>query len=497
MKRAASSFVFLIACSSFGLGCGMLMPPGGAGSPEGSPASARSASVVPKESQDLLRKSEKEAYARADEATDEEIDRLEKDALKAVKLALGQQASSPGMPPPESSSTVLESLKGSKIKVRLESVLDADGNAVNDNFIQLKDSFTDRVIQLQRKITEGKASKSEMKEIQDGAKYAMKLNDLRSQVLAVSLQVMMANDRVQTAALQTMLRASSMVRSRKQMEMDLNADDYAVIRRGLERQKRVEAIAATTLAMMGAYQAVINDSGDPKALDVIASATLKAFPVKAEVTDDDAKKYVGALGTNVQKVKAKYEAGMRKVHGDKKYERNYKAGIDGMFAQAENAQNAKSASQIASETQTRFREDVIKCKRGEDPGPGSMVGAGCKGIYRAAQTGDTSELLPGTKKVFEETGGAAGGGAAGQVVGGKEGAALAGVQAAANGDVDGALDAAGKLFPGDSTIGASLQGIAALKKGDAKGVINAALSFVPVPGLKDAFGLASKLLFKG
>jgi hypothetical protein len=39
--------------------------------------------------------------------------------------------------------------------------------------------------------------------------------------------------------------------------------------------------------------------------------------------------------------------------------------------------------------------------------------------------------------------------------------------------------------------------ISALKKGDPRGAISAALGFVPVPGLKDAFGLASKLLFKG
>ena len=109
---------------------------------------------------------------------------------------------------------------------------------------------------------------------------------------------------------------------------------------------------------------------------------------------------------------------------------------------------------------------------------------------------------PGAKKVFDETGGAnaSGGGDAGgtggRLLGSKETAALNGAQALAKGNLDGALDAAGKLFPGDSTIGASLQGIAALKKGDAKGAINAALSFVPIPGLKDAFGLASKLLFK-
>jgi hypothetical protein len=30
-----------------------------------------------------------------------------------------------------------------------------------------------------------------------------------------------------------------------------------------------------------------------------------------------------------------------------------------------------------------------------------------------------------------------------------------------------------------------------------KGAISAALGFVPVPGLEDAFGFASKMLFKG
>jgi hypothetical protein len=317
------------------------------------------------------------------------------------------------------------------------------------------------------------------------------------------MQVMMTNNHVQTSSVQTMLRVSSMVRSHKQMEMEMNADDYALLRKGLERQKRAEAIAATTLAMMAAYQAVINDSGDPKALDVIAEATLKEFPVKVKVSDDEAKQYVSALGANVQKVKARYEAGLRKVHGDAKYERSYKAGIDSMFAQAENAQNAKTVSQTMSDTSAKYNADVVKCKHGEDPGPGSMVGASCKAIYRAAQTGDTSELLPGAKKAFEETGGAtAGGGApsggpdASKLLGGKGSAALSAADAARRGDVDGLLDSAGKLFPGDSTIGASLQGIAALKKGDARGAISAALSFVPVPGLKDAFSLASKLLFK-
>lgn len=503
MKRPLSLFGLLVL-SSTSMACGMFMPP--AQNADGqSQASSQPKYVVPKESQDALRKGEQQAYAQADDAEDERLDRMEKDALKSIKLALGKESQMQGLPPPESSSTALKSIKAAKMKVRLEPVTDADGKAVNDDFLQLKDSFTDRVMQLNRKIAEGKASKAEIKEIQTGSKQIMKLNDLRSQVSAVSMQVMMTNNHVQTSSLTQMLRVSQMVKSRKTYEMELNADDYALVRRGLERQKRAEAIAATTLAMLAAYQAVINDNGDPKALDVIAEATLKAFPVKVEVTDEDAKQYVSQLGANVEKVKARYEAQLRKVHGDQRYERQYKQGVDAMFAQAANAQNAKSVNQIISDTNTKYKEDVVKCKRGEDPGPGSMVGASCKALYRAAQTGDTSDLLPGAKKAFEETGGANGGGGAGGasgaqgaklVMGKKETAALDGAVAASKGDVDGMLDAAGKLFPGDSTIGASLQGIAALKKGDARGAISAALSFVPVPGLKDAFGLASKLLFK-
>lgn len=480
----------LLAVSSLALGC--FAPGSGAGSAE--PASPPKY-VVPKESQDALRKGEQQAFAQADAQADERLDADEKKTLKVVLVVLGRESQYPGMPVPEAASSSIRALRSAKMKLRLEPVVDGEGKAVNDDFLQLKDSFTDRVAQLNKKVAEGRASKAEMKELQDGARQASKLNDLRTQVSALSMQMMFTNDNVQSSALSTMFRVSSIVRSRKQMEMELTADDYALIRRGLERQKRAEAIAATMLATMGALQAVINGNGDPKAIDVIGEAALKAFPVKLEVSDDDAKQYVAALGANVQKVKARYEAGLRKVHGDKKYERTYKAGVDAMFAQAENAQNAKTVSQIANETMSRYREDVIKCKRGEEPGPGSMVSS-CKAIRRAALTGDTSDLPPGAKKVFDETGGATGAGDA-PALRGKAGAALSGAEAAMNGDVDGVLDSAGKLFPGDGTIGASLRGIAALKKGDAKGAISAALTFVPVPGLKDAFGLASKLLFRG
>src|SRR5262249_46644863 len=235
---------------------------------------------IPKESQDAVRKQETAAYAAADDAEDEQLDKLEKDSLKALKVALGKEAAWQGGQPGESSSSALVAIKKAEMKVRLEPVTDGDGKAVNDDFFQLKDSFTDRVQQLQRKIAEQKASKAEMKEIQDGSKQIMKINDLRSAVMAVSMQTMMSNNHVQSSSLQTMLRVSGLVRSRKLYNMQLDANDYALVKRGLERQKRAEAIAATNLAMLAAYQAVINGDGDPKALDIIAEGALKAFPVK-------------------------------------------------------------------------------------------------------------------------------------------------------------------------------------------------------------------------
>jgi hypothetical protein len=495
MIRTATAFALVLATST--LGCGMLAPQGGAAPPSGGQAPRI---VIPKESQDQIRKSEQQAFAQADERNDEELDRREKEALKALRIALGKEkwADHMGEPPPSSAN--IKALRAAGVKMKVANVTDQDGKAVNEDFLQLKDEATDKLGVLSRKMAEGKASAAEKKQLQDYSKHSFKLMDLRMQVMKVSLATMQSNLDVQMKSLEQMLRVSQMVRSRKMYEMELDAEDYALVRRGLERQKRAEAIAATTMAMLAAYQAVINDGGDPKALDVIASAALEAFPVKADVSDADANAYVEGLQGNVAKVKERYEAWMRKAHGDAKYEKQYKAGIDAMFKQAEDASSQKSVNEIAADSTAKYREDVEKCKRGEDPGPGSMAGGpSCKAFFTAAQTGDTSGLTPAQRKTFDETGGA--GGAAGaqgaKLLGEKAGQGLAAGQAAANGDLRGALDGASKMFPADGTIGASLQGISALSKGDAKGAINAALTFVPVPGLKDAFGFASKMLFKG
>lgn len=504
MKHSVPALVVFFASST--IGCGMLMQqPGagtaGAGAGHGGGAQP-AAYVVPAETKDAIRKGEQSAYAMADDAADGQLDKLEKEALTAVRVSLGKDKWSENQPAPLPASEGVAALKKLKVKMKLEPVVNGPGG--NDEFLQLKDEATDRIGMLGRKSAEGKATAAEKREMMGYSKIAFKLMDLRMQVSKISIAALTANSNVQSSSLQTMLRVSQMVRSRKTYEMELSAEDYALVKRGLERQKRSEAIAATTMAMLAAYQAVINNGGDAKALDLIADGTLKAFPLKPSVTDAEAKAYVDSLGANVQKVKARYEAQMRKTWGDAKYDKTFKQSTDSMFSQAEGAQNAKSVSQIISGTGDKYKLDVGKCMRGEPVDGGSMVGGGtCKALKKAAQSGDTSELTPGALQAYRDNGGATGGASGGG--GGGAGApgmprnaknALDAASAAANGDAGGTLDGVAKMFPGDTTIGASLQGIAALKNGDPRGAINAALSFVPVPGLKDVFGFASKMLFK-
>ena len=488
----------LVLLSSTAMGCGFLMPHSGA--QPGSAQSAAAAYKVPEETKTLIRQREKTAYEASESAEDETIDRQEKEALKVLNRALGKVPNFPGGPMPESSSTALLALRKSPIKVRLEQVTDGDGKAVGDNFFQMKDSYTDRVQQLQRKLVEQKASKAEIKEIQDGSKYMMKVGDLSSAISSVSTQAYTSNFTVQSSGLQTMLKVAGMVRTRKMMEMDFDADDYARVKRNLERMRRVEAIAASTMGMLAAYQAVLNSGGDPKALDAIAENTVKAFPLKPTVTDDEAKKYVEDLKGNVAAQKSKYEQMMRKTYGDAKYEKSYKAGIDAMFKQAEDAQNQKSSGQMVADTQTKYKDDLRKCARGEKLDSGTMVGAAnperCR--ERLAQMGEPAPDAPATVAVPD---------AKSLVPGqvnqvnqglGQVGQGLGVANAVKNGDVTGALDGAAKMFPADGTIGSSLAGLSALSKGDPKGALSAAMNLVPGGGLvKDGLSFAAGLLFGG
>lgn len=437
MIRTRAAFVFMILATATGCGMVQMQQPGMAGAYGAGPHAGGAPEItIPKETQDQLRKMTAESEARMNDMQDEQLDRLEKDALKGVRSALGMEKTADSMPMPPPASVSIAALRKQNVKMRLEPVTNPLNGQPNEDFLQFKDEPTERLGMLGRKSAEGTATAAEKKEMMGYQKIAYKLMDLRMQVLNTSVAAMQANSNVQTSGMMQMLNVSSMVRMRRLYNMELDANDIASVKRGLERQKRAEAIAAITMAMTAAYQAVLNNGGDPKAIDVIAQSSLKAFPLKATVTDDEAKKYVASLGENVKKVKAGYEKMLRKAWGDAKYEKQLKQTTDQMFQQAEDAEKQQSINQIAQANMAAYRRQVA---------------------------------APPPRNAKTDTGGAT--------------------------DAD-ALETSSKLLGENSTVGASLQGISALKKGDAKGAINAALSFAP-PGVKDAFGIASKLLFKG
>jgi len=434
--------LFIVVASAL-VGCNLPL----ASSPSsGGPDDGSAHASIPKEAQAEMRAKDQKKYAEDEEKEDERVDEIEKNALKAIRMSLGKQAWGPGQGAPEPSTLAVKKLRAAKIKVRLSPITNEDGKSIDDNFLQLSDSYSDRLTQLNRKIVEQRLTKAETKEIQQGSKHIMSVNDLRQPVMSLSSVALESNFHVTHLHLTQMLDVSMNLRTRKLMAMELDAADYEHFRKGLTRLKRIEAIAATTVAMLATYQAVLNDGGDAKALDVVAEGALKAFPIKVEASNEEAKAYVKNLSGNVAKVRGRYEAWMRKAVGDAKYDRSYKAQYDALFDMCENAQKQKSVFEMQRENMENAQAErsAARAKQAE-PAP------------RSAPPPPPSDL-------------------------------------SANG-VDGALDAAGKMFPSDGQVGAALQGIAALRKGDAHGAINAALTFVPVPGLKDAFGVASKLLF--
>jgi hypothetical protein len=480
MKSVASLLmVFLIAST---VGCsGLMIAPGAPGQ-----TAARDA-AVPKQTNAAVRAMEADAYGPIDAAADERLDKQEREALVAVKLTLGKEKWSESAPAPIPAAQTIAALRKAGVKLRLEPSTNPINGQQNDDLLALKEPVTERVQTLARKqVEQGRLSRAEQREMQGLTKNAFKLADLHTQIARLGVAASTANANVQTSSLQEMLRVAQMVRARKLYAIAFDEADYALVKRALERQKRAEAIAATTMALLAAFQAVL-DGGDAKALDVIANGTLEAFPIQPSVTDDDAKHYVVALGENVSKVKARYEAQLRKGWGDAKYDKSFKAGVDAMFQQAETAQNQKSFAEMRADRANSYKEDVARCMRGEDVGQGSLAYGSCSDLARAARTGDTSDLPPGALEAFKENGGRRGAARTVRMPVAPPKAPVA--------DADGALDAASKAFPSDGTIGASIQGISALRKGDAKGAIGAALSFVPVPGLKKAFGVASALLF--
>jgi len=492
MMKASHTGLFLLLVSGF-LGCGVVAStgPGGATTVSGGGRGFE----APQASKDMVRTGEAKSDAITDPVLDREVEKQEREVLHALAMSLGREGPAAGMPPYEDASQALAELRAAKFALRIEPVMSGNGAAIGGgSFVQLRDSFSERVVALQAKLASGSATPAERAEIVSGSKHALTLMGLKMQVGAVSRATLMTNVHVQNGGLTAMLKIAGMVTARKQRSMEMSAEDYARVRRILTRQKHWEAMAAATMGMLAAYEAVISSTtGDPKALDAIADATLKALPLDPQVSDEDARNYVAHLSDDAASQKAKYESMLRQAYGDALYEAQYKTGIDAVFARAGGAAAGAgpatgSASQVASAVGEKYQADLAKCARGEPLDPGSLVGpAKCHAAAAGAGSsaggdGASSGTVPrnvqdGVNKV-------------------QQGIGLA--QAIAGGDATGALQGAADMFPGDGPIQSSLQGVAALTKGDYKSALKSAVGLASlIPGgslVKEGLQLGMKLL---
>lgn len=426
-------------------------------------------SSIPEESKAMVRQGDEQVIA-AQKTMDEEIDKNQAEVEKAMKSALGQEAAFAGGPAPMPAAQAIAEVRNAKIELHIAPVLDAQGKPVADQFLQLEDSYTKKVQEIAPKMANKKATQAEIKFMQSGAQHVQKLNDLKAQVRLASMPAMMSGWMITTGSMTTMSTVAGMIRSRRQMEMQWTDQDYEMVRQLLERQSRREAVGALALAMMGAYQAVVNDGADPKIIEDVAKAGLGALPIKGEATVESAKKYVDNFEQNVASAKKLYEEQMRKTFGDAQYEAKYKAQLDSMFAQAASATKAQSASELMAQTGEKYKADLRKCARGEKPAPDSMVGPdACRRAKEAANTDGT--LSPEALQKLA-------GGAASEA------------EQAASGGLAGILDA----IPGISHVKLALEGVAALTAGDTSKVLQLAGDLVPVPGVRSVLQTASKAI---
>ncbi|MEM6292770.1 MAG: hypothetical protein AAGA54_15965 [Myxococcota bacterium] len=444
-SRFRSPALLLMLCSA----CSLF-----AGQPD--TAQPEPASPIPQESKDMVRQGDQQVLASVKQA-DEEIDKLEADLAKAMKLALGQEPMYPGQPTPYKASEALDELRKAKIDLYLAPVLDAQGNPVADQFVQLQDSYTDKVQSLSRKIAEGKASKKEMKFVQDGAKHMVKINDLKGQVRAAVQPAMQTGWNVTTGSMMNLQVASHMVRTRRQMEMEWLEEDYEIIRQLIASQRRREAVGAMSLGLMATYQVAL-DGGDPAVIDQVAEATLGAMPFQAEATLDEAKAYIDNFDAIAESSHVAYEAQMRKTHGDAVYEAKYKAQLDAQFTRIKDASSTQSVTEMMAANQATYEAHLQMCARGEPLPPDTMVGPGKCDEAKAAGRGaelSANDLATLTGRIGDLD---------------KKALAKRGVMMA--------LD----KIPGGKQVKRALEGVQALRDGDPTVALRLAADLVPMPG---------------
>ncbi|HQB45025.1 MAG TPA: hypothetical protein PLV85_15530, partial [Polyangiaceae bacterium] len=346
--------------------------------PPQQPAQEPSGSAIPEESKAMVRQGDEMVLA-AQKQMDEEIDKNQAEIEKAMKAAVGQEASFAGGPMPMPASQAIKEVRAAKIELSISPVLDAQGKPVANQFMQLEDSYSKRAQEIGPKMASKKATQAEIKFLQDGVQHVQKINDLKAQVRLATTPAMNAGWMVTTGSMTTMTTVAGMIRSRRQMEMQWTDQDYEMVRQLMERQSRREAVAALSMALMATYQAVVNHGADPSLIDDVAKAGIEAIPLQGQASLEDAKTYVDHFAQNVEASQKTYEEQMRKTFGDQEYEAKYKAQLDGMFAQAASATKALSATELMAQTNEKYKADLEKCARGEALPPDTMVGpAKCK-----------------------------------------------------------------------------------------------------------------------
>jgi polyhydroxyalkanoate synthesis regulator phasin len=446
MTMSRSLVLPLLLCSA----CSLFGKSNDTAAPEPEP-------VISQESKDTARAGDAAALAQIQQM-DAQIEQNEAKLRTALEAALGTAPPFPGGQAPPPASETMAKLREAKIDLYITPVLDHTGKPVASGFVELKDSYTDKVQVLGRKMAEGKASKKEQKFVQDGAKHVMALNDLKAQVRAAVDPAMNAGWMVTTGSMTTMQMTANMIKTRRHMEMEWTDEDYALVQQLLSSQQRREAVAAISIGLMGAYQVAVADGGDPTVIDQVAQATLDALPMKGEATLEEAKAYVDNFEQNVESAHVQYEDMMRKTWGDEEYEAKYKAQIDNMFTQAAAATSTQSVTEMMAANNAKYEEHLKMCARGEEPPSDTMVGpAKCKEAKAAASGG---QLSPD---------------ALAQLVGGV-------------GDVDakgmakkGILLALDKI-PGGKQVKRAIEGVKALRDGDPSVALRLAADLVPMPG---------------
>ncbi len=417
------------------------------------------APVIEQGSKDTLRAGEAAMMANIAQM-DEQIDATEAKLRTALEAALGQAGPVAGSPVPAPASQTVADLKKAKITLQIEPVLDHTGKPLPSGLVELKDSNTDKMVELSRKMgSGGKLSKKQQKWMQTAAQKMTPINDLKAQVRVAVDPAMNSGWMITTGSTTTMQVVAGMVRSRRQMEMEWLDEDYAIVQQLLASQSRREAVGAVSIGLMASYQLAFAEGGDPTIVDTVAQASLDALPMKGEASLDDAKAYVENFDANVESAQVQYDAQMRKTFGDEVYEAKYKAGIDATFTQIAGASSAQSVTEMMAENNATYEEHLKMCARGEAPPPSTMVGPGkCKEAKAAAGSG--GELSP------DVLAGLLGG------AGAVDGKAIA---------KKGILLALEKI-PGGKQVQRALEGVKALRDGDPSIALRLAADLVPLPG---------------